>query len=271
VVNSFSPAHGVPGTLVTLSGTNFVGASAVLFNGVNAASPTVLDNGKIQISVPPNCFTGPIMVVGPAGAGSSVASFTVDVASDLVASTTDAPDPVLQGSNLVYTTTVTNAGPFDATNVIFRDNLPASLSYQSATVSKCTIGANGNLVSGNLGSLAIGEAATVTLTVVPNIIGLVTNVISVSSDLPDPLTANNTNLVGTLVQPLPRLSIQAYFPPLWQISWSSLLTNYVLQSKPILSTNYPWSNVISQPLVSGTNIFIIEQSDGASKFYRLKR
>ncbi len=58
-IASFSPAQGASGMSVTLTGTNFTGASAVDFNGAAAAS-------------------GPIRVTNAAGTGASVTSFTVN-------------------------------------------------------------------------------------------------------------------------------------------------------------------------------------------------
>jgi len=47
------------------------------------------------------------------------------------------------------------------------------------------------------------------------------------------------------------------------------LTSYALESKSPLETNIFWSAVPSQPLISGTNSFVIEVNTGESKFYRL--
>ena len=46
------------------------------------------------------------------------------------------PDPVYEGDNLVYTVTVTNAGPDVATNATVTDALPAGVTFVSATSSQ---------------------------------------------------------------------------------------------------------------------------------------
>src|SRR6266513_2912060 len=66
-ISSFTPGSGPVGTSVTISGTNFTGASAVLFNGTTAITTTV----------PAGATSGPISVTTPGGTASSAASFTV--------------------------------------------------------------------------------------------------------------------------------------------------------------------------------------------------
>ena len=45
--------------------------------------------------------------------------------SNLTITKTDAPDPVNPGQAVVYTVTVNNAGPSDATNVVVSDTVPS--------------------------------------------------------------------------------------------------------------------------------------------------
>jgi uncharacterized repeat protein (TIGR01451 family) len=268
VVSNFSPTHGLPNDAVTIFGTNFLGATFVRFNGVNAEF-NVVNNGMIQATVPANCLTGPITVVAPAGTGTSGTNFVVDLISDLALSTTASPNPAFWSSNLVYSVLVTNSGPFDAPNVILSDPLPPGLAYKSSTTTKGTIGANGNVVTANLGILSMGASATVTVNATPQVLGTITNVISVVSDYPDQDTSDNTNAITTYVLPLPLLEIHPYSPGQLRISWPVTLTNYALESKSPLATNIFWSAVPSQPLVTGTNRFVIEVNTGESKFYRL--
>src|SRR5437879_1987520 len=63
-------------TSVTINGTNFTGATAVLFNGASA-SFTVASATTITATVPSGATTGPISVTTSAGTASSAGSFTV--------------------------------------------------------------------------------------------------------------------------------------------------------------------------------------------------
>jgi subtilisin family serine protease len=76
----FFPTGGVPGTKVTLTGTNFAGATAVLFNGANASftnAPTNNFDLRITAVVPPDAISGPITIVTPHASVTSTASFQV--------------------------------------------------------------------------------------------------------------------------------------------------------------------------------------------------
>jgi Domain of unknown function (DUF5666)/IPT/TIG domain len=75
-ISSFTPASGAVGTTVTLTGTNFSGASLVMFNLVPAAY-SVVSNTSITATVPSGASTGTITVTNALGTGTSATSFTV--------------------------------------------------------------------------------------------------------------------------------------------------------------------------------------------------
>ena len=60
VITGFTPANGLPGTNVTISGSNFLGATAVTFNAVAASFTPPVTNTTLLARVPTNnVFTGP--------------------------------------------------------------------------------------------------------------------------------------------------------------------------------------------------------------------
>jgi hypothetical protein len=75
-VNSFAPTAGARGTLVTVNGSGFTGATAVKFNGVTAPF-SVVSATSLHASVPTLTGTGPISVTTSSGTGTSTSSFTV--------------------------------------------------------------------------------------------------------------------------------------------------------------------------------------------------
>ncbi len=275
VISSFLPIHGLPGTNVTILGTNFLGATAVRFNNLDAATFNVVDNGTIQAVVPNSATTGPISVTAPAGIATSAGNFTLDFASDVAVLLTASPDPVFAGSNLVYTIVLTNNGPFAAPNVFLTNTLPDTVQISSATTSSGSLNANGNPIIGMFGTLGIGSGAVVTLNVIPQSVGTITNRVLIVSDYPDPVPGNNSATLTTTVAAVPALSIGFYSTsppiPLLRISWPASLTNYVLQFNTVLSTNVPWSNFITTPDISGDQKFVIDPLVPGEKFYRLKR
>ncbi|RYG59100.1 hypothetical protein EON80_26120, partial [bacterium] len=86
-VASFTPAAGKTGTIVTITGTNFTGASAVRFNGVAAVNPTV-NATSITASVPAGATTGVIVVTTPDGTAHTIRKFVVDNAAPVVVTAT---------------------------------------------------------------------------------------------------------------------------------------------------------------------------------------
>jgi len=77
-ISSFSPISGPEATSVILTGTNFLGATAVKFNGVTATF-TVDSNTQITTSVPATAATGLITVTNVLGTGTSTTAFTVTI------------------------------------------------------------------------------------------------------------------------------------------------------------------------------------------------
>lgn len=75
-IASFSPLKGLPGAKVTISGSAFVGATAVDFNGVPATF-TVKASGFIVATVPAGATSGPLTVKTPGGAATSKKNFSV--------------------------------------------------------------------------------------------------------------------------------------------------------------------------------------------------
>ena len=76
-VTGFTPQRGPAGTRVTLTGTHFMGATAVLFNGVSSLQFRVQSASTILAFVPPDATSGPVNVVTQGGTAVSAESFTV--------------------------------------------------------------------------------------------------------------------------------------------------------------------------------------------------
>jgi len=76
-ISGFNPSSGAPGTSVTITGSNFTGATTVAFNGLAASSFTVNSSSQITAVVPGGATTGPISVVTGGGTGTSGSNFTI--------------------------------------------------------------------------------------------------------------------------------------------------------------------------------------------------
>lgn len=133
--------------------------------------------------------------------------FAVDPTANLALSVTDAPDPILVGSNLTYTLTVTNLGPTAASNVTLIDTLPIGAAFVSATSGQGVNSAAGNQVTFTIGAMPVGAVVTNTLTVVPNVAGIATNRATITASQPDPSPENNLATTLTTVGAAADLSV----------------------------------------------------------------
>jgi uncharacterized repeat protein (TIGR01451 family) len=109
---------------------------------------------------------------------------------DLAVSTI-APTSSFIASNLTFTITVTNNGPSGATGVMLADSLPAFANFISATASQGTFNQANGVVTFNVGNLAAGTTATMTVQITSTVPGTITNSAVVSADEPDPVPLNN--------------------------------------------------------------------------------
>lgn len=94
---------------------------------------------------------------------------------------------------VVYTITVTNEGPVDATGVSVTDTLPVELSY----VSDDCGGVNGVPWTWAVGNLANGASAVCNLTLAVVTPGEISNTADVSGDQPDPVADNSSTAILT--------------------------------------------------------------------------
>ncbi len=84
VITSFTPSSGAGGSTVVLTGQNFVGTTAVSFNGVAATTFIVDAATQITVTVPALATTGAISVVNGFGTGVSSSVFTIVQAPVLI-------------------------------------------------------------------------------------------------------------------------------------------------------------------------------------------
>src|SRR6267142_1475477 len=148
-ISGFTPASGPVGTSVTISGTNFTGASAVAFNGTSATF-SVTSATAIQATVPAGATSGPISVTTPGGTATSSGSFTV------------VNGPVISGftpsSGRVGTSvTISGSGFTGATAVAF-NGTSASFTVSSDTAIQTTVPAGAT--SGPISVTTPGGTAT---------------------------------------------------------------------------------------------------------------
>lgn len=75
MLTSFTPMVAAVGSMITITGTGFTGATQVQFGGVNAASFTVVSPTQITALVPLGALSAPISVMTPGGTVMSASPF----------------------------------------------------------------------------------------------------------------------------------------------------------------------------------------------------
>jgi large repetitive protein len=131
----------------------------------------------------------------------STVTTTVGPAADL--SITKTMGKAEAGKPLVYTLAITNHGPSASSAVTVKDTLPAGTSFKSAAPSQGSCGASGQAVQCQLGPLASGGSAQVSITVevAATATGTLRNSAVVEGPEPDPDKSNNESSVEGPVTP----------------------------------------------------------------------
>jgi len=158
-ITSFTPASGLVGSSVTISGTNFTGATAVAFNGVSA-SFTVTSATAIQATVPAGATTGPLSVATPGGTATSTGNFTVTLGVTLTAAKAGKGSGTLTSSSSPASPTRINCGA--TCSASYDSGAVVTLTAAPATGSSFTSWSGCDAVSGATCTVTMNAARSVT-------------------------------------------------------------------------------------------------------------
>lgn len=256
-----------------LAGTTALVSQTLLFGGeanANSSSPTISANGTVVsfLSSANDLVLGDANNTDDAFAWSS-ASAAMDLAITMSAS---APS-VGQGGALSYTLTVTNYGTVSATGVVVTDALPASVTFVSATTSQGTFNQNAGLFTANVGNLNFGSGASITLNVIANTVGFVTNTATTSATQNDPNPGNNSASAIVLITPAAAPQLTATISNASQlfVKWPYPSTGYSLQTTTNLAPVSVWSAVTNSVSNNGliNYLFLDVNPNERARFYRL--
>ena len=169
---------------------------------------------------------------------------------------------------MTYTITVSNLGPATATGVIAVDTLPPAVNFISASPADSYTVAGGIVTFTNLGDLGSGAQTSVVIVAQPTAAGTIIDSASCRSGVIDPLKANNSASVKTIVQSLSLtvLRVGANFTMAWPIGGG----NYILETTTDLMPPAVWTPVTNPPptVVGGQSTVTIPIGSG-SEFFRL--
>jgi uncharacterized repeat protein (TIGR01451 family) len=198
----------------------------------------------------------------------------VSAAVELSLRATGSPAPVAVGGDLVFSLTVSNAGPATATGAVIASQLPAGIGFDFATGVTGVTATNGVLLL-NLAPLAAATAKEIQISARTAKAGGFTNIFQVSSPDADPNLTNNAATVVSTVTNAPvvlgtGLNIVRSGPNVI-LTWSAGAVGYTLQSTTNLVSPTTWSAVFPLPvIVSGLNT-VTNPIAGTQLFYRLSQ
>ncbi|MFY2765495.1 hypothetical protein, partial [Arenimonas sp. MALMAid1274] len=161
-----------------------------LHGAVFALGLAIAGSAQAQ-NYPPN-ITNTVTVTAPNGTLSTASDVNalIDQANLGITKTVDVAAPAV-GSNVVFTLTVTNAGPAPALGVSVTDLLPAGYTFVAATPSVGTYASGTGVWT--IGTMANGATVTMTIQATVNATGSYANSATVNSTTPDPVPGNNSD------------------------------------------------------------------------------
>jgi uncharacterized repeat protein (TIGR01451 family) len=118
------------------------------------------------------------------------ASAIEEPVADLAVAQTVGPGLFMVGQEITYTLVVTNHGPSIEPFISLVDVLPAGVTFVSASVA--SVSRSAGTLNFQLGPLAVGGSALVTVVVRVDESGTLVNQAAVSGSLPDPVLSNDT-------------------------------------------------------------------------------
>ena len=186
-----------PGAVEVVLGSIGAGASATVVltvegTGAGEATATGLSYGGEADPNPDNNL--------------NFASATITAAPDLAVSASASPGSIRVGQETTYTFTVANPGTAAASNVVVTtSDLPAGLTFVSASASQGTAGASGSRVVANLGTIAPGASATFNVVARPTVPGSYPLSATAALQESDPDLTNNTATASATATGMPNV------------------------------------------------------------------
>ncbi len=197
VFQSASGGYSVSNGVVTWSGLTLVPGKVATFNLTLLATASA--SSFVNIASGTSAGYDPNPTNNNGSYAKSRVTTKVTPSADVIAAIAGPASAVL-GNNIVFTLTITNAGPSTASNVVASDVLPPNLLFVSASnggTNSHGTNASGTITWPPIISLGAGGTTNFTFTTRSLVVGLFTNVVSSTSSTFDPDPTNNTGVLPT--------------------------------------------------------------------------
>jgi uncharacterized repeat protein (TIGR01451 family) len=233
------------------------------FNGVSpngnwslfVVDDTAIDAGSI------GGWTLSIQTSDPVSSTSGLTTADLSVAARVT------PSLAAVGADVTATISISNHGPATASSVALVDNMPAGLSFVSATASVGSWRKVAGTFTWNVGSMTNGAGASMTILAKAGSPGNLASQLTVSGNEFDPNVADNSTTMWTRVVASPVLLVLRLNNNL-QLSWPAD-SGLQLQFTDSLSLA-DWKDIGTTPQVqNGQNVLTVGVN-GATRFYRLR-
>jgi len=251
---------------VRINGDNLSTATEVRFNGVAVANFTVNGDTNIVTALPVGATSGKISIVASSGTAVSPTDFLVGTTADLLVTGQVLPLAPIVGDEATFTFRVQNRGPLNSVGSIFTVQYPGA-TYIEAITSQGTFDAFGSTVVFSAGTIARNDSLLVSVRVRTRSTSAVTATGQVTSDTPDPTTADQRAQV-TIVPIQPSLALSLLADGRVQLSWPSQSSTLVLQeaADPL----GPWQTTSGTPEAAGNGRRLILTPLLGERVYRLR-
>ncbi len=228
-----------------------VGPYDALLHGLDGTSP----NGVWSLYVVDDTSGD----LGNIAGGWSVAITTVspvNKVADLAVTAVNPPNSVVVNQDASFTFSAVNNGPDIANSVILSNDLPSGATFVSASQ---PVVVNGSTIIGNLGNLASGSNASVTIVIRPTVAGTLTNTAVVSANETDVNAINNSvTVLASVVLPVADLGLTLSATPNPVVGRNLTYTLVVANNGPETASGI----VVTNRLPSSTTFVSANSSQG---------
>ena len=157
-ITSFTPTSGPVGTTVTVTGTDFTGATGATLNGLAVTNFMVMGATSVMFDVPAGATSGTIAVTTPGGVATSTGTFTVSAPVAIPTITSLTPNAQVAGGPAV-TLTIAGTG-FTPTSTVNFNGVSYTQTSSTATSLVVTIPASAVATAGNFAVTVTNTAGT---------------------------------------------------------------------------------------------------------------